>query len=56
MMIICDCGNLSEFIKQDLYNEEDGEYCKVEGDVECNGTHDKVWIGCKCGNKIWIFT
>lgn len=56
MKIICDCGKISEFIKQDHYNEEDGEYCQIEGDIELFGEHDKVWIECNCGNNIWIFT
>jgi hypothetical protein len=60
MKIICDCGLESEFIIQD-YNvpieevEEDGYYALLVGNVDIVAEHDRAWISCGCGQKVWIF-
>ena len=61
MKIICDCGEISEFIIQPNetkdYNEEDGLYALLTGKINIIAEHDQAWIVCnKCNNRIWIFT
>lgn len=62
MKLICDCGEESDFIIQPLeedeeFDEENGSYALLKGEVDIVAEHDQAWITCnKCKKAIWIFT
>lgn len=60
MKIICDCGEVTEFVDGEdgpSYTEDEGWYKTTKGSMEITESHDQVYFQCgKCGQAIWIFT
>ena len=62
MKLICDCGNIEEFIlptdPEDRHSVDDSQHCyKKFESFYINSGHDELFISCKkCGLSIHIFT
>lgn len=60
MKILCECGEVTEFIDSEdgsHYTPDEGWYKVKSGTVIIYGEHDQVFFRCcKCGKEEWIFT
>lgn len=59
MKIICDCGEVTEFIDDEegaSYTSGEGWYKKLEGSINIEKNHYQVFFTCSnCDAEIWIF-